>query len=90
MATLELHPNFITLNNKGRCLSMIRGKNIKSIQKIIDYADGLVTATIIGKNNSIYEEYFDFEDVLRDLKMLDAKEKYFKGVRKDNICIKNL
>ena len=92
MVYFELHNNFFSFNRDENYLSMVRAKNVKAIESIIDFdnTSGLLTANIRDSNDKIYEEYFDFGDVLRDLGKLKNKQFYFSGINKEDICIRNL
>ena len=92
MISFELHDKFFSLNINGNYLFMIRAKNVKSIDSIVDFDNkcGLLIANIRNTHDCIYEEAFDFYDVLCDLGISKYRDKYFKDIKKEDICIKNL
>ena len=90
MISFELDKDKVTFRNNSLQLSMIRSKTLKKILKINDWHKGYIAADCVMSNsNKPVEEYFDFEDVLRDLRLLKLKDQYFKGIKKENICIIN-
>lgn len=91
MISLELDKDKVTFRNNQIQLSMIRSKTLVKILKINDWDKGYIAADCIMSNSATpVEEYFDFEDVLRDLGLLKLKDRYFKGIKKEDICVLNL
>lgn len=89
MVSLELQNGIITYKNKDLSISVGVSSLLEEILNVKEFDMGYIVVDA-KYSHGIVEEYIDLDWGLSILGLSDLKEDYFKDVRSEDICVRNL
>lgn len=89
MVLLELNNGVISYKKDNLLLSVGVSKSLKEILSIKEFNMGYIVVNA-RYTHGIVEEYIDLDYGLSILGLSNLRNKYFKYVRSEDICVRNL
>lgn len=89
MVLLELNNGVISYKKDNLLLSVGVSKSLKEILSIKEFNMGYIVVNA-RYTHGIVEEYIDLDYGLSILGLSNLRNKYFKHVRSEDICVRNL
>ena len=89
MLLLELNNGVISYKKDNLLLSIGVSKSLKEILSIKEFNMGYIVVNA-RYTHGIVEEYIDLDYGLSILGLSNLRNKYFKHVRSEDICVRNL